>query len=185
MMVRQIIRVIAACVAVGAFATASFGQKLVASEGYVAFFSDATIEDIKAENTASTSIFNVETGDIAFSIPIAEFVFDKSLMRQHFNEKYMETEKFPRSTFSGRISGYSREAKGPQPATAKGKLTIHGVTREIEVPGTLDFQGDAVIAKSKFMVKLADYKVKIPQLLWQNIAEEVEVTIDFKFKPKN
>ncbi len=83
-------------------------QKMTAEKTFVSFFSKASIEDIKAENTKSISIFNSETMDIVFSIPIKEFEFDKALMKEHFNEKYLESEKFPKGTFSGKVSGFSK-----------------------------------------------------------------------------
>ena len=104
-------------------------------------------------------------------------------MKEHFNEKYMETEKFPKSTFQGNITGYDMKGTGTQAAKATGKLTIHGITKDIDVPGTLEINSNNVILKSKFKVKLEDYSIARPQLLWQNIAEEVEVSIDFTFKP--
>lgn len=182
-MARQVIKYLVIGLAVCALPCQA--QKLVVEKSYVSFFSDAAIEDIKAENNASSSILNPANGEVAFSIPIAEFQFEKNLMRQHFNEKYMETEKYPRSTFTGKIEGYQQGVSGKQDAVAKGKLTIHGVTRPIEVPGSIEFVGEKAMVNAKFVVRLADYKVKIPQLLWQNIAEEVEVTVDFTYKPMN
>ncbi len=157
-------------------------QKMTAEKTFVSFFSKASIEDIKAENTKAMSIFNSETMDIVFSIPIKDFEFDKALMKEHFNEKYLESEKFPKATFSGKVTGFSKESKGEQAATAKGKMTIHGVSREIEVPGVITIEGGRVVVKAVFKIKLADYEVTIPQLLWKNIAEEVEVKIDFVYK---
>jgi polyisoprenoid-binding protein YceI len=157
-------------------------QKLSLEKSKVSFFSKATVEDIKAENAKTTSIFNVATTEVVFSIPITDFEFEKSLMKQHFNEKYLESEKFPKSTFSGKLSGYDSNAKGEQKVVAKGKLTMHGVTKEVEIPGTLEWTADKVIAKSVFKVKLEDYKIKIPKLLWQNIAEVIEVTLEFNYK---
>jgi hypothetical protein len=157
-------------------------QKLTAERTFVSFFSKASIEDIKGENTKAMSIFNSETMDIVFSIPIKEFEFDKPLMKEHFNEKYLESEKFPKATFAGKVSGFSKEFSGEQNATAKGKMTIHGVSREIEVPGLISVEGGRTLVKAVFKIKLADYDVKIPQLLWKNIAEQVEVKIDFVYK---
>ncbi len=159
-------------------------QKYTTEKTFVSFFSDAAIEDITAENTKTVGAFNAATGDIAFSVPIKEYEFEKSLMKEHFNEKYMDTEKFPKSTFQGKVNGYDPNATGIQNVTSKGKLTIHGQTQEVEIPGTIEKQGDKLIMKSKFIVKLEDYKIAIPQLLWQNIAEQVEVTADFTFKPQ-
>jgi polyisoprenoid-binding protein YceI len=120
--------------------------------------------------------------DIVFSIPIKEFEFDKALMKEHFNEKYLESEKFPKATFSGKVTGFLKDSRGEQAAMAKGKMTIHGVSREIEVPGVITMEGGQLTVRAVFKIKLADYEVKIPQLLWKNIAEEVEVKIDFVYK---
>jgi len=157
-------------------------QKFTTDKSYVKFYSHATIEDIAAENTKASSIFNETNGDVVFSIPIKEFEFEKSLMKEHFNEKYMETEQYPKATFSGKITGYQSTVTGEQKATAVGKLIIHGITQEVQIPGTIEKVNGALKLKSKFMVKLVDYKIKIPQLLWKNIAEEVEVTVEFSYK---
>ena len=157
-------------------------QKYSLESSQVSFFSDGAIEDIAANNTKSVSIFNAATGDVVFSIPVKDFEFEKSLMKEHFNEKYMETEKFPKATFQGKLTGYQTTTTGEQPAKATGKMTIHGVTNDIEVSGTVEFVDGKVKVKSKFIVKLVDYKITIPQLLWQNIAEEIEVRNEFTYK---
>ena len=158
-------------------------QKYTADKAFISFFSDAAIEDITAENTKVSTIFNSATGDIVYSVPMKDFKFAKSLMQEHFNEKYIESEKFPKATFQGKLVGFEMSKSGPQEARAQGKLTIHGVTKDIDVPGTFEVSGKKVTMKSKFMVKVADYNIEIPQLLFQNIAEQVEVTIDFAYKP--
>jgi len=165
------------------FVQAVLGQKMILEKSYVSFFSKAAIEDIKAENTESVSLFNISTNEIVFSIPIKDFKFDKALMKEHFNEKYLESEKFPKATFSGNVSGFRKEIKGDQSVVAKGKMTIHGVTNEIDVPGSISKDGEKATIKAIFKIKLADYKVKIPQLLWKNIADQVEVKIEFSYKP--
>ncbi len=168
----------------GTVSVSTQAQKYSTEKTFVSFYSHATIEDITAENTKVAGAFNSATGDIAFSIPIKEFQFAKSLMQEHFNEKYMDTEKFPKSTFQGKVTGYDANASGVQNVKSNGKLTIHGETKEVEIPGTIEKQGDKLLMKSKFIVKLEDYKIAIPQLMWQNIAEQVEVTLDFSLKPQ-
>ncbi len=177
-MIKEIVVAAFCCIALP-----GFSQKYTAEKSFVSFFSDGAIEDIAAENTKTVSLFNTATGDVVFSIPIKEFEFDKSLMKEHFNEKYMDTEKFPKSTFQGKISGFQSDAKGEQQATASGKLTMHGVTQEVMIPGTVEVAEGKIVMKSKFIVKLADYKIEITKLLWQNIAEQVEVKIEFTYKP--
>jgi hypothetical protein len=158
-------------------------QKYTAEKGLVSFFSDAAIEDIKAENVMVGSLFNATSGELVYMIKIKDFKFEKALMREHFNEKYMEIDKFPKSTFLGKLTGFQVNGTGPQKVKAVGKLLIHGVTKDVEIPGTVEFSGGKAIMKSKFDVKLKDYNIKIPQLVWQNISEVIEVRIEFTYKP--
>lgn len=164
-------------------ASVASAQKLTAEKGELSFFSDGAIEDIEARNQMVGSLFNATTGELVYIAKVKDFIFPKSLMREHFNEKYMETDKFPKSTFQGRLTGFSTSASGEQKVRAVGKISIHGVTRDIDVPGTLEFVGGKAKMKAKFIVKLADYNIKIPTLIWQNIAEEVEVRVEFTYKP--
>jgi polyisoprenoid-binding protein YceI len=156
------------------------GQKIVAKKSKVAFFSDAAIEDIAATNAKTSSIIDLSKGEFAFSVPIKDFEFEKSLMKEHFNEKYMETEKFPKATFLGKIENFNRDAAS-QEVRAVGKLTIHGVTHDVAIPATIKKIDSNFKVDAKFVVKLEDYNISIPQLLFQNIAESVEVTVDFTF----
>jgi hypothetical protein len=162
--------------------SATLAQKYVKESGTIAFFSAVTLEDIKADNAKAVSLFNSATGDIAYSAPITEFQFKKALMQEHFNEKYLESDKYPKASFQGKLVGFDITVGSIQNVTATGKLTIHGVTQEISVPGTFEVTNGKVVLQSKFNVKLEDYKIEIPTLMWQNIAEEVEVTINFTYK---
>jgi hypothetical protein len=158
-------------------------QKFTTERGQISFFSDAPIEDIEAVNTVVGSMFNTETSEIVYIVKIRDFVFPKALMREHFNEKYLESEKFPKASFQGKINGFKPDKMGVQQVSAVGKLSIHGITKDINVPGTMELSNNKLLMKSKFMVNLADHNIKIPTIVWQNIAEDVQVTIDFIYKP--
>jgi polyisoprenoid-binding protein YceI len=157
-------------------------QRYTAKEGNVVFYSHATLEDIRAESKKLQSLFNAESGEVAFRMRIADFQFRKKLMQEHFNEKYMESDKYPEATFSGILSGFSADHEGKQAVRAKGNLTIHGISKPVDIPGTVELTKDGISMHSVFKVKLEDYNITIPQILWQNIAEEVEVTIQTKYK---
>jgi hypothetical protein len=162
----------------------ALAQKRYFSEkSSITFFSEGVIEEIKATNTKVTSIFDLANGEVAYLLSPKDFQFEKKLMQVHFNEKYMETEKYPKSSFQGKILGYDVASLQQQQVQALGKLTIHGVTREINIPGTLRIEGNTVSLTSKFMVKLEDYNIKVPQIVWQNIAQQVEVTVQFLYRP--
>jgi len=104
-------------------------------------------------------------------------------MEEHFNEKYMNSDQYPKSTFQGKINGLNPSLlSAAQDVRAEGKLTIHGVTKDVLIPGTLQNIDGKWFLKSKFKIKLEDYKVDIPKLLWEKIAEEVEVAVDFAYK---
>lgn len=164
------------------FNFSAHSQKYSLEKSKVIFFSDAAIEDIKAENVKTSSLWNASTGEVVFSVPIKDFEFEKSLMKEHFNEKYLESDKYPKAFFQGKFLNVKIGDEGEQEVSVSGKLTIHGVTNEINTTGSVEFKPTQIIARSKFIVRLKDYKIKIPQLVWQNIAEEVEVTVEFIYK---
>lgn len=167
--------------------TPAHAQKYRLSSSEVSFFSDAPMEDIEAFNKDTKSIFDASSGEIAFVVPIKSFAFEKSLMQEHFNENYLESDKYPDAKFEGKLHGYEAGKSGAggdtQQVTAKGKLTIHGVTHEVEVPGTIKINGSGLEMQAVFPVKVADYDIKIPKIVFYNIAEEVEVRVNFQYQP--
>ncbi|GJM30894.1 MAG: hypothetical protein DHS20C17_35290 [Cyclobacteriaceae bacterium] len=165
-----------------AYPTGLWAQKYISYESKVSFFSEAPLENIEAVNSSASSILNLENGEIVFSVPIRGFEFRKSLMQTHFNENYMESEIYPKSTFKGKVSGF-RPEPGKYSATAVGELAIHGVTRKVEITGNIEIGPNELTLLAKFPVKLEDHNIKIPKLLFSNIAETVEVTIEFNYRP--
>jgi len=158
-----------------------FSQKYVSEKSNITFFSSAPLEDIKARNQKARSVFDAATGQIVFSVPIKEFKFRKSLMQEHFNEKYMESDTYPKGTFSGSIKDFTPGVANPN-TVAEGEFEIHGVKKKVRISGMLDLRNDKLKLESKFIIKVEDYDIEIPSLLFQNIAEEVEVTISFEYK---
>lgn len=159
-------------------------QSYQSTESEVTFFSSAPMEDIKATNKKATSLFNAATGDIAFVVPIQGFQFRKSLMQQHFNENYLESDKYPHAAFEGKVKGYNPNRKEVQEAVAEGTLTIHGVPRKAKINGKISRTPDGLKVETKFPLKVADYDIEIPRVVFYNIAEVVEVTAVFIYKEK-
>lgn len=155
----------------------AMAQKYQLSESQLTFFSSAPVEDIKAKTSETRSLLNTQTGELAFVIPIRSFEFKKQLMQEHFNENYMESEKYPNATFKGTLTGYETGKKGKQPVLARGEMNIHGVSRTIETEGTIELKGEEILVEASFPVKVADYNIEIPTLLFYNIAEVVEVKL--------
>ena len=160
----------------------AFGQTFKTSSSEVRFFSSAPLEDIEAISTESTSIINAEENTMAIVIPMQSFEFDKDLMQEHFNENYVESDKYPNATFKGIIEGWDQSLDSDE-ATASGQLTIHGVTRDVTITGVIEKVGEGLKVNAVFPVLLKDYKIKIPKIVFQNIAEEIEVTATFIYQP--
>ncbi len=157
-------------------------QKYMTKNGNIKFYSETPIETIEATNNQVNSALDSKTGDLVFKVLIKSFQFEKALMQEHFNENYMESDKFPNSTFQGKVTNLSSidfTKEGSYDATIEGDLTIHGVTKKISAKGTFTVKaGDKVHGFSKFNVKPSDYDIKIPELVVKNIAESIEVTVD-------
>lgn len=153
-------------------------ETYVCKNANVSLFSKAPLEDIDATSAKGTSVYNTETGALAFSIPIRSFTFQKSLMQEHFNESYMESDKYPNASFSGIISEKIDVAKnGNYPISAVGVLEVHGVKQNRTFPGTITVNNGAVSMKSEFMVMCKDHKIEIPKLVFEKIAETIRVQI--------
>lgn len=156
-------------------------QNYLTKTGTVSFFSAAPLENIEAVNKQLTAMLNPVTGEVAFKLLIKSFVFEKALMQEHFNENYMESDKYPDSKFTGKILDFNKvdiSKNGTYPVSAEGDLTIHGVTKKITAPGTLEVKDGKIFLKSKFNVTVADYNITIPKAVADNIAKVVEVTVD-------
>ncbi|TGE10618.1 YceI family protein [Hymenobacter fodinae] len=150
--------------------------------GTTSFFSSSPLEAIEARSQQTAALLDLQTGQLAFSIPIRSFEFKRSLMQEHFNENYLESERYPKATFSGRLLQVNlpelREAASKvQSVTAEGDLTIHGVTRRVQVPGTLQLQNGQLLVQATFNVAPADYKIEIPALVRDHIAKNVQVKV--------
>jgi polyisoprenoid-binding protein YceI len=145
------------------------------------------VENIDAVNNEATSILNKATGDLVFQLLVKSFRFEKALMEEHFNENYMESGKFPKADFKGKISNLSNvnfAKDGDYPVKAAGNFTLHGITKPITVDGTISIKGGKIHAKSKFSVKLEDYKIDRPKVVADKIAEKATITIDAAYEPK-
>lgn len=148
------------------------------------FLSKSPLEDIEATNKSAIMVLNTETSDIQFGVVCTQFKFKSALMEEHFNENYMESEKFPQSTFKGKINEkIDWNIDGENKVTVTGKMNMHGVTKDVMVSGTLTKKGNEVILISAFKIKIADYNIKVPSLYVQNIAETVDVDVKGVLEP--
>ncbi len=178
-------QIAAICIAT-LFTIGASAQTYITRNGRITFFSKAPVENIEANNNEVTSILDTRKGEFAFIALIKSFKFSKALMEEHFNENYMESNTFPKANFKGTITDLSKvnfSKDGTYPVTVKGDLTIHGVTKNIEVPGTITVAQGKISASSKFNVKVKDYNIKIPNTVVNNISETISITVDCKYEP--
>ncbi len=160
-------------------------QKHFSRSGKITFSSDALLEKIEAINQKATSVIDVATGKIEFAVLIKAFQFEKALMQEHFNENYMESDNYPKAIFKGMIAEASSidfEKDGNYPVSVKGDLTIHGETKEVYAKGVLLVKDNKVSAKADFEVLVADYKIKIPNVVKDNIAKSVKINVDVDYE---
>jgi hypothetical protein len=150
----------------------------------ISFFSANSMGDITAVNKTSKPIMDISTGDVQVKISIQGFVFPDPLMQEHFNENYLESDKYPDATFKGKINepvDYTRD--GVTKVTVKGNLEMHGVKKDINFDGTITVKGVEVILETRFKIHIADFHIKIPSLVVKNIAEDIDVKMKGTLDP--
>jgi len=187
-MVRQIIKpntmkyVLGMLIALSTFAFTNNQKIYQTKSGKVSFFSSTLIEDIAAVNNQVDSKLS-NNGQMIFQLAIRGFKFENATMQEHFNENYMESDKYPKAVFKGKITNLADvnfDKDGTYKTTVAGELEIHGVTQNITATGTIDIKAGKVAAKSNFKIKLADYGIK-GTLIGEKIAKELAITVDCKY----
>ncbi|MCW5517068.1 YceI family protein [Muriicola sp. Z0-33] len=164
------------------FGNLIIGQtNLKTSEGAITFNASTPLEDIYAVNNEVNAILQLENGQFAAVLLMKDFRFKRALMQEHFNENYVESERYPKAYFTGRIIDFNIEEVpySEKEFTIEGKLTIHGLTRSLTTKNTLKKHTDGIEMKSVFMIKPEEFNIKVPKLLFKKIAQEVLVEVHF------
>ena len=157
----------------------AYSQLYSTRAGFVGFYSKTAFEDIKAENNQVYAIVDAGKQNLAFQLLLKGFVFTKELMQEHFNENYVESDKYPKATFSGAYAGNVQLNKdGVYQVTVKGNLSLHNVTKPIEVPATIEIKSGHLVGKTEFKVKPEDFNISIPSVVRDKIDKEMTVKVD-------
>ena len=163
-----------------------YSQKYYTEVGLTEFDgSKAAFEPIKAINNSTISIIDFKTGNIAAVIIINQFEFRLRLMQEHFNENYLESNIYPRSTFEGKIINLNDITENFKNYQITGNLTIKGVTKEINTTALIRKLKNKVELMSNFLVILSDFGIKIPKIVFKKIDEEVKINLNFVYDEKN
>jgi hypothetical protein len=170
-----------------AFSISTQAQQYYTKNGRISFYSKALLEDIKADNNQVLSVINLKTGNVQFSLLNNAFHFPKAKMEIDFNDDYIESAKYPRSTFKGTIKDISKvtsDKDGTYNVEVTGDLYIHGVTKKLTAPGTIIIKGGSVSANSVFNITVSDYNIKIPAIVENKVSNNIELTISCNYEKK-
>lgn len=155
--------------------------KYYTKNGKISFFSTTSVENINAFNKSAVCLLDSKTGDLQFAVLQKGFEFKKALMQEHYNSDFVESDKYPKSEFKGAITNNNAvnySINGIYPANVKGTLSIHGVTKDIETPGTITVKDGNLSANSVFIIALASYNISVPGLYRDNISKTIKITVD-------
>ncbi|WP_298120114.1 YceI family protein [Flavobacterium sp.] len=160
-------------------------DKIVTKNGSLSFEASVpSFEEVKAKNDGVTFIINTKTGEIASLALVKGFRFKVALMEEHFNENYVESDKFPKSTFKGKIENFdfSKLTTEGKTYTIKGTIELHGKSKEITITATLKKVANGVDLNSSFYVNTDDFDIKIPSVVSKKVSKKVNVKIDATLK---
>jgi hypothetical protein len=161
-------------------------QKFMTKNGYIGIYSHTPLEEIKADNNQVVGVIDTSTGEMVFQALIKSFHFERALMEEHFNENYMESDKFPKSTFKGKITNLSSvdfSKPGTYNVKVEGDLTIRDKTNKISTDGTVEVVSGGINASSKFKIVPEDFNINIPGVVRDKIDKNMEVTVTMKYAP--
>lgn len=158
-------------------------DKYFTKNGTIVF--DATTstspEKVSAINKSVACVLDTKTGNIQFSVLMQGFEFEQALMREHFHENYMESEKFPKSIFKGQITNSSSlnySKNGTYDVSVKGQMQMHGITKPLEAKGKLMVNNGKISVFSNFSVVLSDYQITVPRLVGDKVAKTASIKVD-------
>mgnify|MGYP001290644706 CR=1 FL=1 len=180
--------------AIVAFSFATFlaapaqAQKLFTRDGVVSF--DATApnspETIKAVTKSGTCVWDKSSGAVEMAVLVKGFLFERALMQDHFNENYMESEKYPKAIFAGKLDNpgsVDTGKDGTYKVNASGTLTMHGVSKPVTAPVTFTVKGGKVSAVVNFSVVLADYGISVPSVVADKVNKKADIGITANLEP--
>lgn len=159
--------------------------KYFTRNGFISFLSESPLENIKAVNKQTSCIYDTQTNRIIAKVLIKAFTFKKALMQEHFNENYLESDKYPKASFKGKFvqqPDLSKINNSSEKVFFEGNLTIHGITKPLKSTALLSYKEEILYVKTNFLIKLEDFDIEIPSTVINNISKTIKVNVNFKLE---
>ena len=165
---------------------AALSQTYFTRTGFTEFKASVeAFEPVEAKNNSTTAILKTQSGDIAAQLFINAFKFRVALMQEHFNENYMDSDKFPKAVFRGKLNNFNfSELSGEQEYDLVGSLTIRGIKKDISTKAKVKKEGDQLVLTAAFSVEPKDFDIEVPSIVRKKIAEKINITIDYALVEK-
>ncbi len=162
-------------------------EKMISKSGKITFEASVpSFEEVKATNTNVTFVLNPATGEIASLALIKEFRFKVALMEEHFNENYIESDRFPKAIFKGKIEGFDLQSLNGNPTDLiiKGKLELHGKSKDINTTARISKSISGITIASEFSVNASDFNIEIPSLVKSKVSNKINIQITAVLRSK-
>jgi polyisoprenoid-binding protein YceI len=164
---------------------AGYSQLYSTRSGFIGFYSKTALEDIKAENNQVYAVIDAGKKNLALAVLLKGFIFTKELMQEHFNENYVESDKYPKATFSGAYTGDVPAARdGIYKVAVKGSLTLHNVTKPVETEATIEVKNGHLLGNTEFKVRPEDFNISIPSIVRDKIDKEITIKVNIDCSSK-
>lgn len=178
---KKLITIALLCLTLTGFAQ----EKMITKTGKINFEgSVSSFEEVKASNNNVTFVLNPNTGEIASLALVKGFRFKVALMEEHFNENYVESDKYPKATFKGKLSGFDVKnlSETPKEFPLTGKLELHGKTNDVKTTAKISKTAAGIKIVSNFAVNASDYNIAIPAVVKRKVSNKINIEIDATVK---
>lgn len=163
-------------------------QRYVCRTTRISFSAGTDVEKIEPFSNEGACVFDVGSGLLTLQVLVRSFKFEKALMQDHFNENYLESNKFPKAIFKGKVTNLNDihfEKQGTYPADIEGELTLHGVTKQLNLPVYISVGAGRIAAHADFEIIPKEYDVDIPSVVSNKILNKLPVKVHAELKPVN
>jgi polyisoprenoid-binding protein YceI len=176
-------------VAAGIFAMAltASAQKYITRDAYIYFNpnKDQNHKDYEAATKEGTAVLQADKSEVALLVPMKTFHFNNALLEEHFNENYLNTDKYPNATYKGKLVGFTPDMltkDGVYNISSEGQVTLHGVTQTFKSPVKLTVSGKTATFYCEFKIKAEDFKIDIPGIVQDKLSKETPLKATIKFQ---